>query len=251
MVPPKAVAAALLPAAVVVVLFFFDHGISALMARDVLRDRSRGDEKDEAATAETGAAAEEGAALEAGGRAPAKAAAAAAASPERAPTTTNLKPSAYAYDLFLCVRFLLWSERERKAEERDEERGDEQRGEEQQRKEKQEKKKKLTSSLDPSPPCTTGHLHGRRRRHGPAPDKRRPASSPDAHARAIGEFEIVISFFFPWVEAGNNFKGQKTHFFLFFDLSSKTRSPRASELGRSPRRRKSRRNRRKPRPKQQ
>jgi hypothetical protein len=123
-VPPKAVAAALLPAAVVVVLFFFDHGISALMARDVLRDQSRGDEKDEAATAETGAAAEEGAALEAGGRAPAKAAAAAAASPERAPTTTNLKPSAYAYDLFLCVRFLLWSERERERQRRETRKGE-------------------------------------------------------------------------------------------------------------------------------
>ena len=94
------------------------------MARDVLRDQSRGDEKDEAATAETGAAAEEGAALEAGGRAPAKAAAAAAASPERAPTTTNLKPSAYAYDLFLCVRFLLWSERERERQRRETRKGE-------------------------------------------------------------------------------------------------------------------------------
>lgn len=200
------------------------------MARDVLRDQSRGDEKDEAATAETGAAAEEGAALEASGRAPAKAAAAAAASPERAPTTTNLKPSAYAYDLFLCVSFILWSEREREAEERDEERGDEERGEEQQRKEKQEKKKKLTSSLDPSPPCTTGHLHGRRRRHGPTPDKRRPSSGPDAHARAVGEFEIVIPFFFPRVEAGNAIsKGKKLIFFSFsISLQKPGRRGRAS-----------------------
>ena len=108
-VPPRAVAAALLPAAVVVVLFFFDHGISALMARDVLRDRSvGGGEGDDTVTAEAGAAAaekkeEEGAALEAGGgrRAPASKDAAAAAA-VKAPAKTKLKPSAYAYDLFLC-----------------------------------------------------------------------------------------------------------------------------------------------------
>ena len=125
-VPPRAVAAALLPAAVVAVLFFFDHGISALMARDVLRDRGGagcgGGEKGEAEaiaeTAEAGAAAaeEEEKALEAGGRAAkAAAAAAGAASPGNASKTSKLKPSAYAYDLFLCVSVLFASsEREKR-----------------------------------------------------------------------------------------------------------------------------------------
>ena len=204
-VPPKAVAAALLPAAVVAVLFFFDHGISALMARDVLRDRGAGyGEKGEAAataeTAEAGAAAgeeegeeeeeeeeEEEVALEAGGLA-AKAAAATtagAASPGKASTTTKLKPSAYAYDLFLCVSFcFLWHVSKEKREREEKERSSREKSGPKNRTPKKDGKKSISLSLLIIFP--TGYLHDRRGNHGPAADSRHRAPVPDAYARAVG-----------------------------------------------------------------